>query len=241
MRRITKIVSDIRIAEIANLGDNLLKELAELTPEDAHLKAIQTEVEQNNSRLVIAINRDMAESELEELDARRDSTYRSLAYLNKGYLHHPDAPVSEAAAQVERILEKYGFDMINANYGAESAYLESLFNDMGSIEIAPALELLPGEIALLTRLKDEQSRFKVAEQRFYNAQSQDKQADSATQVKRELLKLINNKLVVYLRAMMQVNPQPYDDLCAKVALLIDKANSLVKRRRSTEELQTKSN
>ncbi len=241
MKRINKVVSDVRIAEIANLGDMLISELGEQASADAHLQAIHTDMEQSNNRLVIAINKDMADSELEDKDVQRDNIYRSLIYLNRGYLHHPDAPVREAAEQVERILEKYSFDLINAPYGAESIYLESLFNDVAAPELVPVLELLPGETALIARLKDVQGQFKVAEQRFYNAQSKDKQAENATEVKRELLKLINDKLVVYLRAMVQVNPEPYADLCAKVTLLIDKANSLVKRRSSSEELQAKSN
>jgi hypothetical protein len=41
---------------------------------------------------------------------------------------------------------------------------------------------------------------------------------------------LGNKLVVYLRGMLQVDPETYQDLAARVELLIDKTTAAIKRR-----------
>jgi hypothetical protein len=90
--------------------------------------------------------------------------------------------------------------------------------------------VLPGVKDLTQQLEDEQKQFKVAEGVWYNAQTEEDKTTNATAAKRELLRIINTKLVVYLRGMLQVEPETYQDLAARVELLIDKTNAAIKRR-----------
>lgn len=231
MMKINKIRSDIRIAETADLSRNVTNELDKVS-EEVHLSALKDLIVPLKNSLVLAINRDVAESELDNYDASRDAVYRSLLYLAKGYLYHPNAQISEGARQVDAVVDRYGFELVNATYSAESALLESLLLDLKKPELVASLELLPGVTDLINKLDAEQAQFKVAEGKWLDARSDDKSEVSATSIKRELLKVLNEKLVVYLRAMMQVDPESYKELSAKIVLLIDTANGIVQRRRS---------
>jgi hypothetical protein len=232
MEEINKVRNDIRITDTVDLGGNITNEADRAAIPDDRLTVIINEIKVELERMVAVLKSGIMESELDERDTKRDGTYRSLLYLNKGYLHHPDERIRTAAIGVENILDKYGFELVNENYASESGSLEALFKDMKRPEVVAQLEVLPGEPDLMVKLEAEQNEFKDAETEWLDAQSKDIQEVSASEVKRDVLKVINKKLVVYLRAMMQVEPDTYRDLSTKIALLIDQANSLEKRRRN---------
>jgi hypothetical protein len=235
MRKINKVFNDIRVAEMADLTTNLLNEIDNAPANDVHLLALKELIQPLNNQLLTSINKDIAESDLDNHDAGRDGVYRSLLYLAKGYLHHPDAKIREAAMGVDTVIDKYGFDLVNEAYGAQSALTESFLEDMAKPEVASKVELLPGLKDLAIQLDNEQTKFKTAEAAWNNARSEGQLSKSATSVKRELLKAVNEKMVVYLRAMIQLNPEQYTNICSKTAILIDSANSIVKRRRNNTD------
>ncbi len=231
MRKISKVFNDIRVAEMSDLTTNLLSEIDKAPADDAHMLSLKEQIQPLNNQLLAAINKDKAASDLDNFDAERDGVYRSLLYLAKGYLHHPDASIREAAMAVDAVIEKYGFDLVNEAYGVQSALTESLLEDMAKPEIAAKAEQLPGLSDLKIKLDGKQTNFKTAEAAWNDARSTGQQSENASSVKRELLKVVNEQLVVYLRAMIQVSPELYLDLCSKTALLIDSANSIIRRRR----------
>ncbi|MCU4155385.1 hypothetical protein J1N10_05320 [Carboxylicivirga sp. A043] len=242
MRKISKVFNDIRVAEMADLTTNLLNEIEKAPADDAHMLKLKEQIQPLNNQLLAAINKDKAASDLDSFDAARDGVYRSLLYLAKGYLHHPDAQIREAAIEVDTVIDKYGFDLVNEAYGAQSALTESFLEDMAKPEVATKVELLPGLKDLTSQLDGEQTKFKTAEEAWNNARSAGQLTENASSVKRELLKVVNERLVVYLRAMIQVAPELYTNLCSKSALLIDSANSIIRRRRhNADDLQITNN
>ncbi|MBK3517184.1 DUF6261 family protein [Carboxylicivirga marina] len=242
MRKISKVFNDIRVAEMADLTTNILNEIDKAPADDVHMLALKGQIQPLNNQLLSAINKDRAESDLDNFDAARDGVYRSLLYLAKGYLHHPDAQVREAAFEVDAVIDKYGFDLVNEAYGAQSALTDSFLEDMAKPEVASKVELLPGLKELSSQLDNEQTKFKTAEAAWNNSRTAVQQSENASSLKRELRKVVNERLVVYLRAMIQVDPDKYTDLCSQTALLIDSANSIIRRRRNNaDDLQLSSN
>lgn len=242
MDKINRILREIRIADMAGVAATVNSELSKSSVDDAHLGAIQVDIESLSAQLVKSIKKDQAESDLDKYDASRDGVYRSLLHLCKGYLHHPDARVSAAAVTVEAVADKYGFELVSLGYTAESALLDSFLADMALPEIASSVELLPGVSELKQQLLTEQAKFQTAEAVWLEARSEQSLIKNATSVKLELLTVINDKLVVYLRAMSMVNPDPYRSLISKVSLIIDQINATIKRRRSNgDEVAVESN
>lgn len=233
--RINKINRNIRVTDAADLAGKLHGELDKSTPEDVHVSTLRSEMSTVSIGLSGAINESKAMSALEDRDERRDMTYRSLLHIIKGFLLHPDATIREAAVHVNAVLENYGFDLINQNYSTESSLLDALIRDLADSETAAMVVVLPGIAAIVEQLKTDQQEFKAAEAEWHEARAEDGKTESASAFKQELVKLINNKLVIYLKAMQQMNPEPYQELITDIAMHIDRANTLVKRRSNSEE------
>ncbi len=58
---------------------------------------------------------------------------------------------------------------------------------------------------------------------------------NATEIKKGIVNIINNKLVAYLRAMSMVDETTYGDLTRTFAQMIEDNNEVVKKRRKKPE------
>jgi len=234
MIKIEKVQFNTRNAEAGALCSKMSEAIDQSGLSDPFLMDLNKQIKTANQNLVSGINKDKAESDLEEQDERRDATYRSILYLTKGYVHHPDKQVSQAANAVEEVIDKYGFELTNATYAAQSTLLDSFVEDMNRPEVLSSVEKLKGFKSLSEQLSTDISNFKLAERELLNARKQEQKSSNATAAKKEVLQLVNTKLVVYLRAMVQVNAPVYQDLVAELMLLISTSNRLVKSRRTRE-------
>ncbi len=237
MNEIDKISYNTRSTECNDLCGSIAHVVEESPLNDPHLSGLLSEIKAGNETLLSSIKQDRAESHLEELDHQRDDVYRSLLYLTKGYVHHPDTQIRESAEHVDEVINKYGFELISASYSAESALLDSFLKDMARPELAPAIELLPGIKDLRENLGDKQNDFKSAERDWLNARAKEQSSVNATKAKKDLLKIVNDKLIVYLRGMLRVQPDQYASLVSTINLLIETNNGIVKRRSHQKDLE----
>jgi hypothetical protein len=235
MTEINKISKNTRVGEANNLGGNLNTELHNTSVNDPNITTVKESLDSIMQRFNEAVNKIKAESVLDEADVKRDTTTRSLLYLNQGFLLHPDNTINKAAQAVDGVLGRYGFEITSLNYSSQSASTLSLIRDLRAPEILPSVELLPGMLAIVDQLEVDQKNFKEAEMKWNEATAEEGESESATEIKREMIELINNKLVVYLRAMVQFDPATYTELTNNIATHIDRANEVVKRRQTLNE------
>lgn len=101
---------------------------------------------------------------------------------------------------------------------------------------------MPGLSPLITELSDAELAFKTASVAFDAERGKEGTKESATEVKLEVANVINEKIVVYLRAMIQVNDPTYGDLTRTIAQTIDDNNIAVKKEnRNPNQLLTINN
>ncbi len=233
MQTIPKVTPQARAAETSDLGAKLVYagKQADVNEGDP-FRSMLAELEGINNKAVIALKKDKAESDLDDFDSSRDATYRSLLYLCKGFTHHPDQVVQTAALALEEVMDKYGFDLPETSYSSESALMESLLTDLDQAELTQKAELLPGFTALKEKLREEQSGFKAAEYSYLQARKQDQSGPTVSELKKDILALINGKLVVYLNGMLAANSAQHIDLASQLRMLITELNSIVKQRKS---------
>jgi len=198
---------------------------------DSHLTGIFASLETGSASLTGAINRIKIESELEAKDEIRDDLLRALHYLLLGFAHHPDNTIKEAALKVSAVFDKYGLGIVNESYASESSLVNSLLMDLGQADLQDAIAALPGFDAVHTALKDAESVFEQTRIAYEEEKAKEGTKENATVVKKEVLDIINNKLVLYLRAMMQVDETLYGDFGRTIAQVIADSNEAVKRRR----------
>lgn len=234
--KLYKLKGSSRTTEV----DAILKQLIALHKSaaidgDIYLSQIFDELNPLSEKLTSAINQFHTESMLEEKDNVRDDAVRSIYFLLQGYSHHPDSLIQSAAAAIHKIFDTYGIEMIHESYAVESSLVDSMLKQFAEEESVSHISNLPGLTELIATLQDAESDFEHCRLAYEKEKAIESQRSSATQLKKEIVEIVNGKLVVYLQAMFAVDEPKYGDLVRTTAELINVNNSAVKKRKSKPE------
>lgn len=202
---------------------------------DPHLVTIFTVLIALLASLTAAIRRTKTESDLEEKDEVRDDKIRALYYMVLGFLHHPDAAIKAAAQMVEKVFDKYGLAITGESYATESSLISSLLDDLSKPKLQEAISLLSGLAIIVSELDAAQSDFEQARIAYEQEKAHEGTEENATKLKAEVLNQINGKLVIYMRAMEQVDEATYGAFARTVAEIINDNNEVVKKRSKKPE------
>ncbi|TRX72590.1 DUF6261 family protein [Carboxylicivirga sp. M1479] len=231
-----KLRSSSRTTEVDSVGRQILDAIKKGDwSADTHLSSLQVELSQNSEALNTAIKRDKSESELDSNDDKRDTDTRDVFYFTRGFLHHPDEATQQAAQTVQAVLDKYTLEMVRKSNAIQSSLTESLLKDLKTTDVQASVDALSGLSVLIARLEDSQAVVKKANLTYLANKASDENQANATELKKELLNNINDKLVVYLRAMIQVDEARYRDLFDTMAQIIEVNNINVKKRSNKAE------
>ncbi len=234
MSRINKIITTVRNTEINTLTDEIITEYAnsELST-DEHLVTIFDLLQPLNNKLTEAINRIKAESNLAEKDKLRDNKLRAVYFLTVGFVHHPNSTISSAAKVIDAVLKHYGVDIVNQSYATESSLIESLLVELAKEDLQAYIASLSGLSQSIEELSAAQSLFEEAQVKFQTEKAAEGTKENASEIKKEVIVIINNKLVVYLRAMVMVDESKYGKFGRVVAQTIEDMNVIIKKRKKT--------
>lgn len=233
---IEKFIQQSRVTEVDAASMRMLGAYETTSLDsDPHLSTMFTNLQSRSAALTAAINRSKAESDLEEKDEARDSQIRALYYLVTGFMFHPDPVIKAAAQTVDKVFEKYGLKIIGESYATESSMIASMLDDLSKENIIDAINLLTGCADVITALQTTQTEFEEARIAYEQQKAHESTRANATEIKAEVLEIINNKIVVYLRAMEMVNEPNYGAFARTIATIIAENNEVVKKRRTTSE------
>ena len=235
--KIEKILHRSYNGEVATVAEGILKtsENHDWSTDNFLTDALQR-IQTENNKLSIAIHQDKAMSELEERDDDRDNAIRALYNLCAGYRYHPGEEIRTAAQTLYLIFNKYGLnDLVQSNYAQESALIESLLKDLSTDEATAAIALLAGVTETIANVRTAQDNFTNAFVAYSEEKAQNNGKQSATKVKLAVLKLINEELVIYLRAMNIAATDTYGSFAAATAQIIADNNDKVRRRITKKE------
>ncbi len=200
---------------------------------DIYLAPIIAKISAANTALTEALRRLTVYSQMAEKDDVRDMAIKALFKLVEGYVYIPIARIQAAALVVENVLNQYGLGIQNEDYSAESADIESLLNDLSKPDVVAAIAKLQGVPETIATLTAAQKDFENLALQQAEGESVKKDLASASQLKKEIITEINDKLMGYMNTMAKVNPAIYEATAKTIAELIDKSNELVKRRHKT--------
>lgn len=197
---------------------------------DAYLTGLIARLEPLSRNMTIAINRTKAESILEEKDEKRDNELRGIFHLVQGYLYHPDETVKSSAAKIFDVVGTYKTDIVNESYATESSLIESMLTDLAAAELQSDVAGLPGLNQVIVSLRTAQDEFEQAQADYNDEKVKDSSFASATDIKKEILPVINNELIVYLTAMALAKSDEYGPFAQLTGQIIDDNNAAVKKR-----------
>ena len=226
-----KVSSKLRVTEIATVANNVVRQFQwdPKVSDDAFLKVTIDEMDELSARLTESIQRGTTKLGLDEADAVRDEAIRALGTLIEGYTAIPFADQKEAAYALKSIFDKYGKRIASEPFAVESSLIESMLVDFGAPITVAAVHSLPGIAELLAQLRKAQDDFNAASDRQTAANATEKPA-SATELKKEMLGQMNERLIPYLNTMMMVNYDVYGTFAKQVEVEIERANSTTGQR-----------
>lgn len=234
--KIEKLLHRSYNGEVATVSESIIKASATKGVDDAFLSNVLEKIGNEEENLSYAIRQDKTVSVLETADDNRDNSLRGLFNLSNGYLYHPDETISTSARTVCSVLNKYPLSgMLRANYAQESALIESLLKDLDTEEIKAAIIPLTGISETVIVIRTAQEAFTNTFVAYSEEKARHNGKDTATKIKSALLKLINNELVTYLRAMIIAAPDTYGDIAAATAQIIADNNEKVRKRMNKKE------
>ncbi len=220
-----------RNGEVYAVADRIITTYQQSTLKDNEaLVKIMAPIKELTQKLSGAIKRMKAESILEEKDNLRDAALRALYYLVQGNTFHPEAPIKEAAQKLFEVLVLYSLETVKESYDDETSKLDSLLLDLKKEELAQSIITLNGSAPLIQYLEAAQNDFKNTRRAYQTEQALNYTERSATDIKKELTTLINDKLVAYLNGMLVVEEELFSPFATVVNQMITENNKVVRMR-----------
>jgi len=236
MSNLNKLKPFCRNAEVDTVSGRIIIEFEKYDfSSDLYLTGVFAALRPKSLELTTAVKRLKAESNLELKDEARDTKVRAIFYFVHGNLYHPDEAVQTAAQTVNRVLENFGINVVLENYAIESSHVESMLINFADAEIQTAIAALPGLNRLINDLRAAQTDFEQSYVLFGDIKAEEGTLANATRIKKEVLSIINDDIVVHLRAMAKVDAAKYGAFARGVAEIIDAMNVIVKQRKSGGE------
>lgn len=227
---IEKLMTNSRNTEVNDVGTRTSGAFQKSGITDPYLVTLFTILDALNLKLSLVVKRTKAESDLAEKDEVRDDKVRALYYLINGFLYHPTKEIKEAAQLLIEVFNKYGLAIIGQSYSTESSLVGSMVLDYAKSEYADAIATLSGCAELIAALQAAQTDFEQARIAYETDKAKEGMVENATAVKKEVADFINNKIVLYLKAMEQAIPETFGVFASTVAQIIADNNEQVKKR-----------
>lgn len=234
---LSKLTPQSRTTEVNTTADSMLLAYQKQSWEiDTYMLAVFTDLQTKSDELRTAIKCSKTESNLDEKDIERDGKVKALHYLILGSTHHPNSEVKAAALNLKAVFAKYGLKMIHESYTIESSLIESLLEDFSAPELQADIALVSGCAEVITNLQSDQNNFRTAHFDWEEEKAKNELSQCSTDIKKEVISIINNKIVLHLKAMQQVNKELYGKLALTVSQIINDTNQAVKKRNKKEDV-----
>lgn len=223
---------NVRITEAGDIANRLAvlyKEANDLQS-DAFLKVNFTELEAQSDAITEAVKRDKAVSKLKEADDNRDNAIRVLDKLLKAYEVFPIESTRVHGVKIFSVFKKYGVKMIEENYSSKSNLTHSLLKDLSASENQASISELLGVSEAIEAISTTQEEFAKVRSKYENDFTENNKKIAASSVRKQILELINKKLIPYLIAMTLSDGAKYTAFVDKFAKIINDMNEVVKSR-----------
>jgi hypothetical protein len=227
---IEKLMTNSRATEVHDVATRLMMAFDASGVTDPNLARCFTSLGEKIPELTKAINRPKTISLLKEKDAVRDLKIRAFHQLLSGYSCHPSEFINAAAQKLLKVFDNYGTAVTRDSYTAESSLLGSLLLNLANPELQGEIAKLSGIAELIAAIQAAQDDFEQVRVAYAVAKAKEGIRARTTKIKMEVVEIINSKLVIYLRAMQQLNPETYGIFAATCSQIIGGNNEQLKKR-----------
>ncbi|MFV0365213.1 MAG: DUF6261 family protein [Mangrovibacterium sp.] len=231
MTTVSRLITTARNSEVNSLAQGILNDCMLFQLEtDTHLIQLFGYLQERQEALNSAIKACRTKSNLATLSDEIKRIYRAFYQLVMAYCEMPDFSHKLNAEFIAEVLNRYNKSIIQAKAQFDvNSDISSLIADL-ELEVASDIEDVMYLSGLFSKLKLAQENYINSYTIFKNQRRMEIDKGSATVIKTELIKFINDNLVLHLNAMLKVAETDYVDFCFSVDTLINDVNNKIRTR-----------
>jgi len=239
MKNITNLLKSATNGELADISGNVSSVLENANITNEYLTKLITELKV----LVTAMLNSMSTSNskelskaMEEADATRDSLFKAMVSMLKGFLLWNNSTTNDAAKRLYAIVSDKGLGITRLSYEKQSAAFDAIIQACKTDEIAQALSTT-SLTNLFTDLEQSQTNFKQLYQQSANLESIKDGIASATEIRPNAFTAFDT-LINYVGVMSEVDAETFAEINAQINRMIDDVNEKVRVRITTNKTKT---
>lgn len=236
-----KLLNGVWVAEIADLASNICSLYYEGygTQKDAYLQNVMTDLEDLSTRINGAVKHNKTIASLEKYEAARETSIVAIANLAKAFNRLTDSTIQSAWTCVKPILDDFLPSISEGNQSSRTTLINVMLTRLAEPSMTSSVAALPGLEQVLAELQAAQTDFVGKRLEYLKLVLLDK-SEIATDLKDEIMTLVNERLIVHLEAMSKVQPAAYGEFATLVDALVSKCNERVRRRRKRKTKESSS-
>lgn len=198
-----------------------------------------TDLEDLSKRINGAVKHNKTIASLEKYEAARETSIVAIANLAKAFNRLTDSTIQSAWTCVKPILDDFLPSISEGNQSSRTTLINVMLTRLAEPSVASSVATLPGLEQVLAELKAAQTDFVGKRLEYLKLVLQDK-SEIATDLKDEIMTLVNERLIVHLEAMCKMQPAAYGEFATLVDALVSKCNERVRRRRKRKTKESPS-
>jgi len=234
---IAQIMSNSRNTEVGGILPQMINGFDATTLNtDPTLEVFFNEIKPLSELFISAIKRMKVRSEAKHYDDIRDQKLIAVYFLLQSFSHHPTERIRTAALYLLTIFENYGIEIKDESLARESSLLNSLLSDLAGQTAQENIAIVPQCATYISALQEAQSNFENNRLDFEEAQAEEGTQENASVMKKQVIAIINKKIVAYLNVMIQVDDATYGPYARTLAEIIAANNEVVKKRRNKDDM-----
>ncbi len=233
----SNLLQGLRVAEAAGLAhtvNSLYESCAATLTADVYLRNVMADLKDLSDRILEALRNNRLISSLEKFDAHRLRCVSALVNLKKGYDKLSDEPTQSHWTELRPVFENYLTAIQEGNYQSKTALIQALLLRLSQSDLAAHLEALGTMQTAVDRLREAETEFETMQVEYQHQLLEDK-TESATDLKEEIMELINQKLVVHLEAKCNEDAATYTAFAQLVDAQVRAENAKLRRRKGRKE------
>ena len=235
--KLTFLLQGLRVAEAAGLAHtlcSLYESCAAALGADAYLRNVMAGLKDLSDRILDALRNNRLISSLEKFDTHRMLCVSALINLKKGHDKLSDELTQSHWTALRPVFENYLSSIQEGNYQSKTALINALLHRLSESDLAAHLEALVTMQTAVDKLRDAESAFEAMQVEYQHQLLEDK-TESATDLKEEIIELINQQLVVHLEAKCNEDAATYTAFAQFVDTQVRAENAKLRRRRGKKE------
>lgn len=233
----TAVSARIQNGEAITLSTRLLDFYANFAEKlaDKSAAAFYGELKTATDEAMSATNKDKDTESLESADRERDEAWKTVGKVLEGYAYSVLDELSTHGKPLFKEFDKYGYGVGRLNILTETTKINSFKADVSTAEMTAHAEALAGAKEALDALFAANEKLEAINKRNTEAAATAKGKKNATDLKKEIVAVLNSKILPFLLLMSQTQGGSYEELRALSVSEVEKVNALVQSRRTASK------